>query len=240
MFSNLQNKIDLKRIKEDTVEIDNEFIFKESFDIVNQTLLYFEKKKDKVNNISIKEEVVEYEDGEIFDFIEKSVEAEQKFIYNDNETLEDVKEMADEGVVETINESYLKYHKKKGILPQLMEDANNDLKLELDKYRMISGTVTDESISPLPDNNEYDVESLFDGVTLDIAKEAYLDHIHTMNWLEKQLVDYRKIINTSMSSGGSFQIDNGLKSLDVNDTDEIKNKIRDLNESVRFLKSKKI
>ena len=43
-------------------------------------------------------------------------------------------------------------------------------------------------------------------------------------------------MNDNLMQGNSFQIDNGLKSLDVNDTDEIKNKIKDLQESIKFLK----
>ena len=43
MFANLQNKIDLRRIKEDNIEIDKDFAFTEDFDVVNQTLSYFAK-----------------------------------------------------------------------------------------------------------------------------------------------------------------------------------------------------
>jgi len=306
MFSNLQNKIDLKRIKEDNIEIDNEFAFKEGFDVVNQTLSYFEKKKNEVNNIVIKEEVTEFENEEMFDFLEKTVKDEQKFIYNDEQTLSmlDEEELIDGGKADgmsvediakkhgvtvdeieaqikkgvdiefehvddserareiamdhleefpdyydrlinmedeakkNINESYAKYHKVRGLLPLLMEQANEELKTELDKYRMVDSEYTDESIGALQDNNEYDVKALFDSNVIDVAKEEYLDQIHTINWLEKQLVDYRKVMKDTLNASGTFQIENGLKRLDVNDTDEIKNKIKDLQESITFLKSK--
>ena len=45
-----KNKIDLKRIKEDNIEIDTEFAFSENFDIVNQTLSYFKNEKHKINS----------------------------------------------------------------------------------------------------------------------------------------------------------------------------------------------
>jgi len=41
----------------------------------------------------------------------------------------------------------------------------------------------------------------------------------------------------SLANGKEFEIDNGLRKLDVNDTEEIKNKIKDLNESISFLKT---
>lgn len=235
MFSNLQNKIDLKRIKDDKIEIDSEFAFREDFDIVNQTIAYFEKKKHVVNNIIIKEEVTQYEDEDIFNYLEKTVDEEQRFIYNDEETLDSVKEVIpsdEEDKLEAINESYSVYHKTKGLLPQLMEEANNELKTELDQYRMV-GQYDDMN------EGDYDVEALFDKDVIDMAKKEHLDSIFTMNWLSKQLVDYRKAMNDSLKLGSEMQIDNGLRSLDVNDTEEIKNKIKDLNESVKFLKSRK-
>ena len=303
MFSNLQNKIDLKRIKEDNIEIDKEFAFKEGFDIVNQTLSYFEKKQQKSNNIIIKEEVIEFENEDVFNFLEKNVADEQKFIYNNEQTLEtledeelikggkadgmDVEDLAEKHDVEedkiedqiqkgtefemehvddeakskeismdhlaefpdyydrledmeedakkAINESYIRYHKVRGFLPLLMEEANEELKTELDKYRMVGEDLNIDG----PEESKYDVESLFDKETVDLAKKEHLDQIYTMNWLEKQLVEYRKVMNDTLkNSNGSFQIDNGLITLDVNDTDEIKNKIKDLNESITFLKSK--
>jgi len=42
-------------------------------------------------------------------------------------------------------------------------------------------------------------------------------------------------MSDDLSKGRNFQIDNGLKTLDVNDTEEIKNKIKDLQESIIFL-----
>lgn len=307
MFSNLQNKIDLKRIKEDNIEIDSEFAFKEDFDIVNQTLSYFQNKKNEPNNISIKEEVIEFENEDVFSFLEKTVADEQKFIYNNEQTLETLKEeelifggKADGMTVEdiarkhgvtvdqineqiekgmkiefehvndgakakeiakdhldefpdyydrledmeaeakAIHESYVKYHKVRGLLPTLMEEANMELRQHLDSYRMVDGEYTDESISVMSDNNEYDVKALFDSNMIDVAKKEYLDQIYTTNWLEKQLIDYRKVMNDSMIKGSSFQIDNGLQRLDVNDTDEIKNKIKDLQESIKFLKAKRV
>lgn len=235
MFSNLQNKIDLRKIKEDKIEVDSEFAFKEDFDIVNQTLSYFEKKKNNVNNIAIKEEVVQYEDEDIFDFLEKTVEDEQQYIYNDDEMLDDIKNKVvsdEEEKFDTINENYALYHKERGLLPLLMEEANEELKMELDKYRMVNGD--QESFN----KNEYDVEALFDKDVLDLARKEQLNQIYTVDWLSKQLVEYRKEVKASYGLGSGFEISNNLKSLDVNDPEEIKNKIKDLNESIRFLKSK--
>lgn len=235
MFSNLQNKIDLRKIKEDKIEIDTEFAFKEDFDIVNQTISYFEKKKDKVNNIIIKEEVTEYEDEEIFDFLEKSVEDEQEYIYNDDEMIDDIKDNVvsdEEENFDIINENYAIYHKQRGILPLLLQEANEELKTELDKYRMVDGD--QESFN----KNEYDVEALFDKDVLDLARKEQLNQIYTVDWLSKQLVEYRKTMNASYGLSPVFEIQNNLKSLDVNDPEEIKNKIKDLQESIRFLKSR--
>jgi hypothetical protein len=237
MFSNLQNKIDLKKIKEDKIEIDTEFVFKEDFDIVNQTITYFQKKKDKINNIIIKEEVTEYEDEDIFDFLEKTVEDEQEYIYNDDAMLDDIKNKVvsdEEESYDVINENHAIYHKKRGFLPLLMEEANEELKTELDKYRMADGDW--ESFN----KNEYDVEALFDKDVLDLARKEQLNQIYTVDWLSKQLVEYRKTMNDSHGLSPVFEIQNNLKSLDVNDPDEIKNKIKDLNESIAFLKSKKL
>lgn len=315
MFSNLQNKIDLRKIKDDVIEIDSEFIFKEDFDIVNQTLSYFQNKSAESNNIVIKEEVTEFEDKDLFDFIEKTVQDEQKFIYNDENSLKTLKDeelidggradgkstedladkhdvpvgdiedqlkkgieveqehvgndkdnsqdeekaeeiakdhldefpdyydrlsdMEEKAKDELVNESYNKYHRQRKILPLLMEEANNDLRAHFDAYRMVgTSDMSDEEFAE--DNNEYSLESLFDRDILDLAKHEYLDQIHTVNWLEKQLVQYRNDMKDHMMTGGMIQIDNGLKKLDVNDTDEIKNKIKDLNESVKFLKMKKV
>ena len=41
-----------------------------------------------------------------------------------------------------------------------------------------------------------------------------------------------------LGTSGSFQVVNNLKTLDINDPSEILNKVKDLNESVRFLKSR--
>jgi hypothetical protein len=235
MFSNLQNKIDLRKIKEDKIEIDTEFAFKEDFDIVNQTITYFEKKKDKENNIIIKEEITEYEDQNVFDFLEKTVEDEQEYIYNDDEMLDDIKDNVvsdEEEDFSVINENYAIYHKVRGFLPTLLEEANEELKTELDKYRMVDGD--QESFN----KDEYDVEALFDKDVLDLARKEQLNQIYTVDWLSKQLVEYRKTMNDSHGLGSVFEIRNNLKSLDVNDPEEIKNKIKDLNESIKFLKSR--
>ena len=237
MFSNLQNKIDLRKIKEDKIEIDTEFAFKEDFDVVNQTISYFEKKKNKENNIIIKEEVTEYEDEDIFEFLEKTVDDEQEYIYNDDEMLDDIKNNVvsdEEESFDVINENYAIYHKERGFLPLLLEEANEELKTELDKYRMVDGD--QESLN----KSEYDIEALFDKDVLDLARKEQLNQIYTVDWLSKQLVDYRKTMNDSHGLSPVFEIKNNLKSLDVNDPDEIKNKIKDLNESVRFLKSRLI
>jgi hypothetical protein len=236
MFSNLQNKIDLRKIRDNAIESDSEFIFQEDFDIVNQTLNYFQEKKHTVNNIVIREEVIEYENGDIFDFIEKSVEAEQEFIYNNKDTLDTIKDV-EEDKKEVIHESFSRYHKEQKLLPRILKEANEEAKTHLDAYRMVDNE-DNVKTGDTQDNNEYDASSIFDSNLLDMAKKEQLDNIYTMNWLEKQLVAYRKSMNDDLLKGGNFQIDNGLKSLDVNDTEEIKNKIKDLQESVRFLNSK--
>jgi len=178
MFSNLPNKIDLKRIKEDNIEIDTEFAFSENFDVVNQTLSYFKNEKHKTNNIVIREEVIEYEDEEVFESLEQNVQDEQNFIYNDEGTLATVDQVLsdeDEEVMsEGFQESYTKYHKVRGILPQLLEDANNDMKMELDQYRMVADEASLKE-------GEYDVEALFDKEILDLAKSEHLDQLHTVN-----------------------------------------------------------
>jgi len=237
-FSNLQNKIDLKKIKEDHIEIDSEFAFREDFDIVNKTLSYFQEKKHKTNNIVIKEEVIEYENKDIFDSIKKLVREEQNYIYNDEEYSRlyklaiNNKELATEDDLASLNESYAKYHKERGILPQLLEDANEELRTELDAYRMVNNDY--EKFT----SDDFDVKALFDSQVIDLARKEQLNQIYTVNWLEKQLIEYAKSMTDSLGKSKEFQIDNGLKSLDISDTDEIKNKIKDLQESTKFLKSK--
>lgn len=232
MFSNLQNKIDLKKIKDSNIEIDSEFAFKEGFDIVNQTLGYFAKKKHEPNNIIIKEEVTMFENEELLSFLEENVKAEQKFIYNDTDVMSYIKKINDDvNKIKAIDESYEKYHKEKRPLDQLLEEANEELKTAFDAYRMV-GTPYEEV-----GKEDFSADALFDKDTLEMAKHEHLDQIYTTNWLEKQLVDYRKSMNDSLSLNKEVQINNGLKSLDVSDTDEIKNKIKDIQESVRFLNS---
>lgn len=236
MFSNLQNRIDLKRIKEGSVVIDHDFVLKEEFDIVSKTLTYFEKKKNEPNNISIREEVNEYEDEDIFNFLDDSVDDEQKFIYNNEEIVNDAVSASDEEDVQSdsINESYSRHHKKKSRLAKLLHESNENLKTDLKQYVLMDGELDDVN------ENDYGVDALFDKEVINMARQESLDHIYTMNWLEKQLIEYRNQINKDLSMGGKFQIDNQLKKLDVNDSDEIKNKIKDLNESIKILKSKKM
>ena len=181
MFSNLQNKIDLKKIKEGKVTIDKEFAFKEDFDVVNQTIQYFEKEKNTTNNIVVREEVAEFENEELFDYLETNVADEQEFIYNDDETLDDIKdnvpsdeeEVFDEAF-KIIEENYVIYHKVKKPLPALLEYANNEMIQVLDQYRMVDGD--QESLA-----GEYDVEALFDKEVLDLARKEHLNQIYTVD-----------------------------------------------------------
>ncbi len=232
MFSNLQNKIDLKKIREDNVDIDRNFTANENFDTVNQTASYFKMKKNKINDIIIKEDVIEFEDEKEFSELERMVGDEQSFIYNDDNSLEDIKKIIsdEEEDIDGITESYAKYFKHKSAVIELLEHSNDNLKMELDSYRMAHGDY--ESFS----NSGYDVESLFDIHVIELARDEYLDQIHTINWLEKQLIAQRKVMADTIANSREFQIKNELKKLDVNDTEEIKNKIRNLQESVIFLK----
>jgi len=179
MFSNLQNKIDLRKLRNETVEVDGEFIFKEDFDIVNQTLTYFQEKKHKVNNVVIKEEVIEYENEATFSFLEDSVKAEQEFIYNDNDNLEIIKE-ADEDKKEMLKEGFEKYHKEQKLLPRILKEANDEARAYFDAYRMMDGE-NKESVDFQKDNNEYSVDALFDSSVLEMAKKEHLESIYTIN-----------------------------------------------------------
>jgi len=182
MFSNLQNKIDLRKIQEGKIEVDNDFAFKEDFDVVNQTIQYFEKKKNTTNNIIIKEEVIEYEDDDLFNYLDNAVDQEQDYIYNDDKMLDDIKDNVESDEEEAFDESfsvieenYKIFHKNKKPLPQLLEDANKEMELELDKYRMVDGEKEDM------EQNGYDVEALFDKDVLDKARKEQLNHIYTMD-----------------------------------------------------------
>ena len=53
----------------------------------------------------------------------------------------------------------------------MLEDANNELRTEFDKYRMVDGD--QESLA----QGEYDVEALFDKDVLDLARKEQLNQI---------------------------------------------------------------
>ena len=132
--------------------------------------------------------------------------------------------------MEVVNENYNKYHKVKGILPTLLEEVNDEQKLELDRYRMVH--------NDLEHSEEYDVKDLFDADIIDIARNEHLEHIQTMNWLENKLRDYSKEMNSDLKDKFLVTIENNLKKLDVNNTEELKNKIKDVNGTIKILKER--
>ncbi len=237
--------------------------------------------KDVINNVVFKEEVIEYENQENVAHLTNMVVNEQKFIYNNDITLNhlieenlltedcdeepaaeeelelepvvlddedadseveasDDMEVEDEDVdseveasddmKEVVNENYNKYHKVKGILPTLLEEVNDEQKLELDRYRMVH--------NDLEDSEKYDVKDLFDADVIDIARNEHLEHIQTMNWLENKLRDYSKEMNSDLKDKFLITIENNLKKLDVNNTEELKNKIKDVNGTIKLLKER--
>lgn len=264
MFANLQNKINLKKLNENRVDVDPSLVYQEQFNVINSTIDYFMQEKDVINNIIFKEEVIEYENQEKVAHLTNMVVNEQKFIYNNDITLnhlieenlltEDCDEEpaaeeeleleptvlddedadseveASDDMKEIVNENYNKYHKVKGILPSLLEEVNDEQKLELDRYRMVH--------NDLEDSEEYDVKDLFDADIIDIARNEHLEHIQTMNWLENKLRDYSKEMNSDLKDRFLITIENNLKKLDVNNTEELKNKIKDVNGTIKLLKER--
>ena len=281
MFANLQNKINLKKLNENRIDVDPSLVYKEPFNVINSTIDYFMQDKDVINNIVFKEEVIEYENQEKVAHLTNMVVNEQKFIYNNDITLnhlieenlltedcdeepaeseeleleptvlddEDVDseveasddmEVDDEDadsevevfddMKEVVNENYNKYHKVKGILPALLEEVNDEQKLELDRYRMVH--------NDLEHSEEYDVKDLFDADIIDIARNEHLEHIQTMNWLENKLRDYSREMNSDLKDKFLITIENNLKKLDVNNTEELKNKIKDVNGTIKLLKER--
>lgn len=264
MFANLQNKINLKKLNENRVDVDPNLVYQEQFNVINSTIDYFMQEKDVINNIIFKEEVIEYENQEKVAHLTNMVINEQKFIYNNDITLnhlieenlltEDCDEEpaakeeleleptvlddeyadseveASDDMKEIVNENYNKYHKVKGILPSLLEEVNDEQKLELDRYRMVH--------NDLEDSEEYDVKDLFDADIIDIARNEHLEHIQTMNWLENKLRDYSKEMNSDLKDKFLITIENNLKKLDVNNTEELKNKIKDVNGTIKLLKER--
>jgi len=264
MFANLQNKINLKKLNENRVDVDPSLVYQEPFNVINSTIDYFMQDKDVINNIVFKEEVIEYENQENVIHLTNMVVNEQKFIYNNDITLnhlieenlltEDCDEEpaaeeeleleptvlddedadseveASDDMKEVVNENYNKYHKVKGILPSLLEEVNDEQKLELDRYRMVH--------NDLEHSEEYDVKDLFDADIIDIARNEHLEHIQTMNWLENKLRDYSKEMNSDLKDKFLITIENNLKKLDVNNTEELKNKIKDVNGTIKILKER--
>ena len=264
MFANLQNKINLKKLNENRVDVDPSLVYQEPFNVINSTIDYFMQDKDVINNIIFKEEIIEYENQENVIHLTNMVVNEQKFIYNNDITLnhlieenlltEDCDEKpaeseeleleptvlddedadseveASDDMKEVVNENYNKYHKVKGILPSLLEEVNDEQKLELDRYRMVH--------NDLEDSEEYDVKDLFDADIIDIARNEHLEHIQTMNWLENKLRDYSKEMNSDLKDKFLITIENNLKKLDVNNTEELKNKIKDVNGTIKLLKER--
>lgn len=234
MFANLQNKIQLKQLKENKIKPDKNFIFTEGFDIVNQTIEYFEEDKDIINNIVIKEEIIEFENQDLLNYLSETVKQELNYIYNNKRLVEEARELLEDNEEElnAFNENYEIYHKERKMLPSLLEEANEELKTELDKYRMVS--------LDLEDDVEYDVRSLFDSDLIDKAESENLDTMLTMNWLEKNLNTYTNEINKQLQGENMVMINNNLKKLDINNTEEIKNKIKDVQGSIRWLREKNI
>lgn len=297
MFANLQNKINLKKLNENRVDVDPSLVYQEPFNVINSTIDYFMQDKDVINNVVFKEEVIEYENQENVAHLTNMVVNEQKFIYNNDITLNHLREeelivggLADgmsiddiaekhgvgisqitsqvekgidiemehvndadrareialdhlfefpdyydrlekmEDEAKAIHENYNRYRKVKGILPTLLEEVNDEQKLELDRYRMVH--------NDLEDSEEYDVKDLFDADIIDIARNEHLEHIQTMNWLENKLRDYSKEMNSDLKDKFLITIENNLKKLDVNNTEELKNKIKDVNGTIKILKER--
>lgn len=232
MFANLQNKINLKKLNEDNIDVSNDFIFRESFSIVNSTIDYFKKDKHNINDIIFKEEFVEFEDGETISFLNRYLNEEQKYIYNNNILLEEIKgREIDEDIKNILDINQGRYLKQKGYLSSLLEDKNEEIKTELDQYRMVD--------HELEDSEDYDVKDLFDSDTIDIARNEYLDHIMSIDWLDKKLISFKNEMNEKIKSGNCVTIENNLKKLDINNTEEIKNKIKDVHGTIKLLKEKR-
>lgn len=224
MFSKLQNRINLKKVNSETIQIDKDFIFKEDFDLVSQTISYFEENKDEVVNIIIEEEIIEDESSELMDFINDKLGDQQEFTYNDTNAMEiaGVVHGDDEESLEELNES-MRYHlRETRHLKALLEEANQD---SINSFKEVMGFEDEDTI---------EAEDLFDKNILDLAKSEFLEGVYTNNWLEKEINTFRDEFNKEIRVS-SFAVTNDLKKLDINNIEEIKNKISDLQESLMFI-----
>lgn len=230
MFSKLQNKIALKKIKDSDVDIDRTLHFSENFELLNQTLNYFEEAKSKENNIIMREEVIEFENQEYVNYLEEEILSEQRFYYNDPFTKELLESLDADNEYHVLLENLDTYKKTRGELSVLLEESNENLKTELKKYAMVS----------LEEKDKLEAEDLFDKETLDLAKHEHLENLYGVDWLGKQLAEYRKEFNDQYGVDGSnFMITNNLRRLDINDTDEILNKLKDVEETITYMKNNK-
>lgn len=224
MFSKLQNRINLKKVNSETIQIDKDFIFKEDFDLVSQTISYFEENKDEVVNIIIEEEIIEDESSELMDFINDKLGDQQEFTYNDTNAMEiaGIVHGDDEESLEELNES-MRYHLREARpLKALLEEANQD---SINSFKEVMGFEDEDTI---------EAEDLFDKNILDLAKSEFLEGVYTNNWLEKEINTFRDEFNKEIRVS-SFAVTNDLKKLDINNIEEIKNKISDLQESLMFI-----